>query len=185
MLRKTSEVRVTERQRALLERWVRNTAGTPHRLRERCRIVLMSADGINNIQQGHRLSVDRQRIRRWRTRWAEQWSRLVEAEARGSKDKEFAELVSGVLDDGDRPGGPPKFTAEELAQVIAVACEEPAASDRPVTHWTPRELAAEVVKRGIVSGISPRHLDRILKKVPSGRIRLATGSPRRTSSPTL
>lgn len=175
MLRRASEVVVTERERALLERWVRNAAGTPHRLRERCRIVLMSAGGINNIQQGRELGIDRQRVRRWRTRWAAHRSRLHEAEARGAKDQEFAELVSGVLDDEARPGGPPKFTAEELAQVIAVACEEPSASERPVTHWTPRELAEEVVTRGIVASISPRHLDRILKKVRSGRTRAATG----------
>jgi len=181
MLKRASEVTVTERQRALLEKWVRNGAGTPHRLRERCRIVLLSAAGINNMQQGLELGVDRQRVRRWRTRWSEHWSRLVEAEARGVKDKEFAALVSGVLDDEARPGGPPKFSAEELAQVIAVACELPEASDRPVTHWTPRELAQEVVKRRIVAGISPRHLDRILKKAPSGRTRVATGSTRRTS----
>jgi putative transposase len=184
MLRRASEVTVTERQRALLERWVRNGAETPHRLLERCRIVLMSADGINNIQQGRQLGIDRQRVRRWRTRWAEEVPRLAEAEARGAKDKEFAALVSEVLDDEARPGGPPKFTAEELAQVIAVACEEPAASNRPVTHWTPRELADEVVTRGIVDSISPRHLDRILKKVPSGRTRVATGSHPKTSATT-
>ena len=175
MLRVASEVMVTERQRALLEKWVRHAAETPHRLRERCRIVLMSAEGINNIRQGYELGVDRQRVRRWRNRWAAHGSRLAAAEARGVNDKEFAQLVLGVFNDEARPGGPPKFTAEELVQVIAVACEPPEDSSRPVTHWTPGELAAEVVKRGIVTSISPRHLDRILKKVRSGPTRAGTG----------
>jgi len=175
MLQTACEVTVTGRQRALLEKLVRHAAGTPHRLRERCRIVLMSADGINNIQQGYELGVDRQRVRRWRRRWAAHGPRLAAAEARAVSDREFAELMVGVFEDEPRPGGPPKFTAEELVQVIAVACEPPADSKRPVTHWTPRELAAEVVKRKIVTSISPRHIDRILKKTQFAPTRAGTG----------
>ncbi|WP_404824257.1 hypothetical protein [Nostoc flagelliforme] len=47
--------------------------------------------------------------------------------------------------------------------MIAVACEIPATSERPVSHWTPKELADEVVKRKIVSEISPRSVGRFLK----------------------
>ncbi len=32
-----------------------------------------------------------------------------------------------------------------------------------MTHWTPRERVDEVVKRGIVDSISPRHIERLLK----------------------
>jgi len=62
-----------------------------------------------------------------------------------------------------RPGCPGKFTAEQIAQILAVACEPPEDSGRPVTHWTPTELADEVVHRGIVASISPRHVGRFLK----------------------
>jgi putative transposase len=66
---------------------------------------------------------------------------------------------------GDRPrgGSPGKFTAEQVTQILAIACEEPEASGRPVTHWTPRELADEVIQRGIVESISPRQVGRSLK----------------------
>ena len=53
--------------------------------------------------------------------------------------------------------------AGQVAQIIGVACELPEESDRPVTHWTPREVADEVIQRGIVESISPRHVDRVLK----------------------
>ena len=33
---------------------------------------------------------------------------------------------------------------------------------RPISHWTPRELATEVVKLGIVTSISPRHVGRLM-----------------------
>ncbi len=49
-------------------------------------------------------------------------------------------------------------------QVVAVACEQPQSSNRPISHWTPRELALEVVKRGIVPEISPRSVARFLKR---------------------
>ena len=170
------EVKVSERQRAILEKWVRNKAETPYRLVERCRIVLMSADGVSNIEQGRRLEVDRQRPRRWRRRWAAAEERLAAAELAGASDRDLGDLLATVLSDSERPGIAPKFSAEQLTKIIAVACEQPdEESDRPVTHWTPRELADEVVKRGIVDSISPRHVDRLLKGGISVRTRPSTG----------
>ncbi len=69
-----------------------------------------------------------------------------------------------VLSDEQRPGGPGKFSLEQVVQIVAVACEQPTSSRRPISHWTPRELAAEVVKRGIVEEISPRSVGRNLKR---------------------
>ena len=55
------------------------------------------------------------------------------------------------------------LTAIFVSAILAVACEPPENSGRPVTHWTPRELADEVIKRGIVASISPRQVGRFLK----------------------
>ncbi len=169
------EVKVSERQRVILEKWVRNKADTPYRLVERCRIILMSAEGISNVEQGRRLSVDRQRPRRWRRRWAAAEERLAAAEGEDVSDRELGELLVTVLSDSERPGVAPKFSAEQLTKIIAVACEPPEQSGRPVTHWTPRELTDEVIKRGIVDSISPRHVDRLLKGGISVRTRPSTG----------
>ncbi len=46
---------------------------------------------------------------------------------------------------------------------MALALLSPEESERPVSHWTARELAAEAVKRGIVEKISPRSAGRFLK----------------------
>ena len=168
-------ITLSTRQRAILVKWVRGKAQTPHRLVERSRIILFSADGMPNISQAHRLGVDRQRVRRWRARFAAAQERLSKAEREGASDHDQAELMRCVLADEQRPGVPPTFSAEQLTQIIAVACEPPGESDRPVTHWTPRELADEVIKRGIVPTISPRHVDRILKGGISVRTRAGTG----------
>jgi putative transposase len=170
------QIMVSCRQRAVLEKWIRNRAGTPCRLVERARIILMSAEGLSNTEQACRLDVDRQRIRRWRTRWANDAERMATAEQKGVSDKDLPELMFLLLADEERPGAPAKFTAEQLTQIIAVACEVPAEqSDRPVTHWTPRELADEVIHRGIVESISPRHVDRILKGGICDPTRASTG----------
>lgn len=172
---KAVEVTVSKRQRAILESWVRKKADSPYRLVERCRIVLMSAKGVSNIEQGRRLNVDRQRARRWRRRWAEAGERLAVAEAEGVSDRDLADLLAKTLRDSERPGIVPKFSAEQLTMIIAVACELPEDSERPVSHWTPRELTDELIKRGIVDSISPRHVDRLLKGGLSGRTRPSIG----------
>jgi len=169
------EIAVSQRQRAILEKWVRAKAQTPYRLVERSRIILLSAIGVTNIEQAHRLDVDRQRVRRWRARWAKAEKRLTAAERQRASDDDLAGLMRAILTDERRAGTPPTFSAEQLTQIIAVACERPEQSDRPVTHWTPRELADEVIARGIVETISPRHVDRILKGGISVRTRASTG----------
>jgi transposase len=138
-------------------------------------MILMSAEGISNIEQARRLGVDRQRVRRWRTRWADHYESLEAAELEGATDKDLSALLRALLADEQRPGGPSTFSAEQLTQIIGVACELPSESGRPVTHWTPYELADEVVKRNIVETISPRHVDRLLKGGISVRTRQSTG----------
>jgi putative transposase len=172
---KAIEITVSERQRSILEKWIRNKASTPHRVVERARFILMSAEGVGNVEQGRRLGVDRQRARRWRTRWAENQERFASAEREGASEKDLAKLLYGMLADRERSGTPPKFTAEQLTQIIGVACELPSECGRPVTHWTPVELTAEVIQRGIVESISPRHVDRILKGGICGLTRVSTG----------
>jgi hypothetical protein len=68
------------------------------------------------------------------------------------------------LDDLPRPGAPPRLTANQICQIQQLACEKPEESGRPIRQRTSREIAAEIIKRGIVDTISARHSARILKK---------------------
>ena len=47
---------------------------------------------------------------------------------------------------------------------MALACEAPEKSGRPISQWTGREIADEIISQGIVETISPRHAQRLLKK---------------------
>ena len=157
-----TRVELTERQRTILERLVRRET-SPQRLVRRCKIVIEAAKGANNEQVGRGLNLQRGTTRTWRERWLGAAAGLRVAEAEGIDDKGLTELIEQVLADHPRPGTPGVFEAEQIAQIIAVACEGPQASGRAVTHWTPRELADEVIKRGIVTSISPRSVGRFLK----------------------
>ena len=75
----------------------------------------------------------------------------------------FLGLIAEILDDAPRPGGPATFSPEQIVQIVAVACEPPEKSGRPISHWTHRELADEVKKRQIVKDIAPRSVGRFLK----------------------
>jgi len=100
---------------------------------------------------------------------------LDAAEQREASAKDLEKLIVGILTDDERCGAPPKFTPEQIARIIALACESPADSEIPVSHWTPSELAREAVKRGIVESISPRQVDRFLAKRTCDRTRASTG----------
>jgi transposase len=74
--------------------------------------------------------------------------------------------ISERLSDVPRPGRPSQITAEQTCQLMALACEQP--KERPISQWTGREIADEVLRRGIIPQISPRHAARLLKKGTSG-----------------
>ena len=175
---------LSPQQRQILERIARSSS-TEHRVVERARIVLGSADGRLCVDMAAALSVNSQRVRRWRQRFAEDMGLLASAEAQGVSDDDLETLVLDVIGDEPKSGGPPKFTPEQFAQIIALACEPPSKFGVPVTHWTPGDLAREAKKQGIAS-ISPRHVARFLKgsrDPPSHVTLLAQSEDRRSSAP--
>jgi putative transposase len=153
---------VTERQRGILEGLSRGSK-TPQQLAVRARIVLQCAEGKGNRDPAMALRVDKQRVSRWRVRWARATEQLQAAEGEGASDRDLAALINKVLSDEPRSGTPAKFSPEQLTAIIAIACEKPEEAGLPVSHWTPGDVAREATKRGIVETISPRHVDRFLK----------------------
>ena len=94
------------------------------------------------------LNISRDMARLWRNRWL----------ALSQKDISVGERLA----DAERPGGPMRFSYWQILQLFAIACEKPEDYGRPISHWTPRELADEVVQQGIVKSISPRHVGRLM-----------------------
>lgn len=152
---------VSAQQQEELQRLV-HRATCPQRLVRRGKIILTAAAGASNTKITQELHVDHETVRLWRERWRTAESRLQAIEATG-KPKLLREAIEMLLSDEQRPGAPETFTFEQFMLIMAVACEKPIALEVPVSPWTPRELAEEAVKRGIVPTISPRTVERFLK----------------------
>ncbi len=88
----------------------------------------------------------------WRSLWRNRWLELSVTHM----------PVVERLADAPRPGSPMTFSLEQILQLFALACEKPEVYGRAISHWTARELALEVVKQGIVTSISPRHVGRLM-----------------------
>ena len=158
---RAAKVIITERQQSVLRIMTRSST-CPQALAQRAGMILLAFDGLDNEAIADRLGCERHAVGMWRRRWADAFQRLVLIEC-CEKDSVLPRAVEELLSDLPRPGCPGKFTPEQITQILAVACEPPEDCGRPVTHWTPRELADEVIQRGIVASISARHVGRFLK----------------------
>jgi len=167
----SSKVMVTARQRACLEQIARRQTNA-QRLVRRAKIVLAMDTGATDCQLARQMHLNRRTVHAWRRRWCALTPTLAQVEAEGLSDKVLTTKIEEVLTDRLRSGAPATFTAEQIVQIVAVACESPAESGRPISHWTPREVADEVRQRGIVEAISTRSVGRFLK---SGRFTAASG----------
>ena len=148
---KPPAVDLTDAERQELEKLVKRHS-TEQQIALRARIVLAAAGGKSNAQIGRELQVTVDTARLWRQRWLD--LQPIPASELNAEER---------LQDLPRPGAPARLTADQVCQIEALACEKPAVSERPISQWTSREIADEIIKRGIVEQISPRHAARLLK----------------------
>ncbi len=142
---KPPAITLTDGERQSLEQLTRRHS-TPQHLALRARIILTATGGLNNAQIARQEAVNVDTVRQWRTRW------LV------LQPLPLTELtVDERLADAPRAGKPPTITDEQVCRIVALACEAPSRSGRPISHWSSQEIAEEIKQRGIVSQISPRH----------------------------
>jgi putative transposase len=94
------------------------------------------------------LNIGRTTVQSWRRRWLQ--SNEPDALAR--------------LQDAPRSGTPATYTPEQICAIVAIACERPEGSARPITHWTQQEIADEAIKREVVEYVSQRSVGRFLKR---------------------
>ena len=156
-------VELTRDERQGLESLIRRHT-TPQQVALRSRIIILAAGGLNNAQIARQLGVNINTVSLWRNRW-------LGFQATSLDDLSIQERLS----DAPRPGAPSRITAQQVCQIVAVACEAPSLSERPISQWTGRELADEIVKRGIVERISPRHAARLLQRGISNHTWYAIG----------
>jgi transposase len=116
---------------------------TEHRLRVRAQIVLHAARGRSNARIARETGLHLDTVRTWRGR--------------------FAGHGLGGLSDRARSGRPPSFTALQIAEVKALACQLPAETGTPLSRWSCPERARAVAARAIAGSISASTVRRWLK----------------------
>ena len=155
---KPTLIDLTEAERQGLERLVHRHV-TRQQIALRARIVLQAAEGKNNAEIGRSLHISLDAARLWRRRW-------LSLQPIALTDLSVEER----LEDLPRPGAPPRLTADPICRLEQLVCEKPEKSGRPISHWTGREIADELIQRGVVESISARHAARLLKRGISNRI---------------
>jgi len=141
--RQPTQIKLSEGEQQALEAMTRRHRSA-QQLVLRARIVLLANEGKNNKQIAQALAITVDTVRLWRNRWF------------GFAGLSLDELsVVERLKDVLRPGAPAKITAEQICQIVALACEVPAQSERPISQWSGREIADELKKRNIVEVSRP------------------------------
>ena len=107
---------------------------------------------------------------------------LLAAETAGATDQDLEKLSIGVFTDVTRSGAPPRFSAEQVAGIMALACEPPGG------QWA-ADVALDAERVGARSGQKRRRREHFatpgrpffLAIRPCDCTRASTGSPRTTS----
>ena len=157
---KAARILISEKQQEILQIIVRSTTA-PQRLIQRARVILFAFERLRNEEIATQVGLSRKQVGLWRRRWKQSFDALVSIECR-EPHAVLRRSIEDVLSDAPRAGAHGKFTAEQMTQIMAIACESPEQSGRPVDHWTHRELADEAKQRGIVPSISASQVGRYL-----------------------
>ena len=159
--KKASVLPVSVMQRRVLEHIVQRHTSRQDHVR-RARIILCSSEGMSIIEVAEHLKIHRKTVSAWRSRWQSHQERLTLIEVEADRQA-LSEAVLSTLSDAPRSGTPVTYTAQVVAQVVAVSCEDPKVCGYPISHWTPQALREEVIAREIVADISIRSVGRFLK----------------------
>ena len=120
-MRVADPIVLDETTRKELQRQARRLS-VPVRVALRSRIVLLAADGLQNLQIAAELNISVRMAALWRRR--------------------FLSLgIKGLLKDAPRPGRTPSILASTVAQVIRKTTQT---TPRDATHWSTRTMAREV-----------------------------------------
>src|SRR3954464_14810888 len=115
-----SPVALSAAERAQLESWTRRRTSA-QALALRSRIVLLAADGRNNIAIARELGIHRNVAGKWRSRFLQ-------------------DRLDGLVEE-PRPGRPRTITDDQVEEVIVKTLET---TPKDATHWSTRSMAREV-----------------------------------------
>ena len=120
-MRVAPSVVLNPEQHKTLKQWARSRS-LPARQVERARIVLLAAEGQQDLEIAAELGISNQKASRWRKRFLQAG-------------------LAGLEKDAPRPGRPPSISAATVERVIRKTTQEKPAN---ATHWSTRSMARAV-----------------------------------------
>jgi hypothetical protein len=103
--------------------------------------------------------------------WLKSW-RKREHELEDMSGTALLRQVTSVLSKRRPPGLTTKFAPEQIAGILALACEPPVVAGVVIAQWTITTLTEEAIRRGIVPSIARSTVGAFLK---AGRAKAAQG----------
>lgn len=141
------DIRLSGQEKQAL-RQLKRAGKTERRLADRARIILWTAQWVAVDTIAERLEIHRDTVIAWRRRFvAGQKLRLALQER---------------LRDGPRSGRPSKFSAAQIAQIKAVACEKPSELKLPLSRFSLAEIVRWIQQADVVPAISISSVWRLL-----------------------
>lgn len=123
---------------------------------------------VDFTRAGRKLKRSRNTVRKWHCRvllanesWPEDVQQALRTPGHAGPELIKERLAAKILADLPRSGCGGIYSPEQYTRIVAIALKEPSEYDRPITHWTARELTEEVRKQKIAS-ISQRQVKRVL-----------------------
>jgi len=144
-------ITTSEKEKADLQELASSRAGEV-RLAERAQIILLAEAGYTAAEIAEEVGTTPKTARKWCRRYLEERCRNADR------------TVKEWLADGTRVGRKDTFDELFWVDVLAIATSDPSFYDRPITHWTSRELAEEVVNQELAESIHFTTIARFQKK---------------------
>ena len=155
-----SPIMLSTKQEEILREYTRSrTVG--ENLRSRSEIILLASMGKSNNAIEKEMGITGKKVTKWRNRYSEKSEELKRIEL--ENPHKLRKTIESVLKDEQRAGVPAKFTDEQFASIVALACESPGSRNLPFSHWSASLLQIEAIKLGLVESISVRTVGRFLK----------------------
>jgi hypothetical protein len=124
---------------------------------------------VNFSQSGRELNHAPDTVSKWyytgygaNRQWDELVKNIVKEPGHSGELLRKERLAEKILSDAPRSGTPAIYSAEQYTQIIFLALMPPSDFNRPITHWTARELTDEIHLQKIAPGISQRQVQRFL-----------------------
>lgn len=140
-------IRLNGSQKQML-RQLKRPGSVPRRIADRARIILWTHEAVSVAEIASRLEISPGTVINWRC-----W--FLERSRQGLS-------YAACLSDRPRSGRPPNLDAKQMAQIKAIACEQPAKLGLPLSRFSLGEIVLWIKQAGIVTDISTSSVWRFL-----------------------